>query len=70
MVGEVVLEHGEEAVVMVHQPSVSDPDPLRCVEHAAEGACTEQEKSRHARVVVELADGLGEDGLPDGALLP
>jgi len=70
VVGEVVLGHGEEAVVMVHQAGVGDPDPPRRVEQAAEGARTEQEEARHARVAVELADGLGEDGPPDGALLP
>jgi hypothetical protein len=70
VVGQVVLGHGEESAVEVDEARVGDAGAARRVDEAARGARVEECEARDARVAVQLADGLGEDGAADLALLP
>uniref|UniRef100_J3NF28 Uncharacterized protein n=1 Tax=Oryza brachyantha TaxID=4533 RepID=J3NF28_ORYBR len=69
LVREVVLGHGEEAAVEVDEAGVGDAGAVRGVDEAAEAARVEEREAGDAGVAVELADGLGEDGAAEGALL-
>jgi len=69
VVGEVVLGHGEEVAVEVDEAGVSDARSRRGIDEAARGARVEQGEARDPGVAVELANGLGEDGASDRALL-
>nr|CAB3466536.1 unnamed protein product [Digitaria exilis] len=69
MVRKVIFRHGEEAAIKVHKSGVSNAGAGGGVDESDEPTRVEEGEPRDAGVAMELADGLGEDGFPHGALL-
>ena len=57
------------AVVEEDESGVGDAHAAGAVDEAEEGAGVEEEEAGDAGVAVELADGLGEEGVAEGVLL-
>jgi hypothetical protein len=65
-----LLGHGQETAVEVDKAGVGDPRATGRVDEPAQLAGVEQRQTRDPGVPVQLADGLGEHGPPQRALLP
>jgi hypothetical protein len=65
-----LLGHGQETAVEVDKAGVGDPRAAGRVNEPAQLAGVEQRQARDLGVPVQLADGLGEHGPPQRALLP